>query len=204
MPGRPCPDTQSDGTAVSNTQKFIWGALNTLNEDCLGSMVIAELAASQTTRVDIEVGILADERAAAQSESVNNTTSSKITISDKASKSSNLTVALAHELFHSYQTHFGDVTASIFSEVEANIFTSKIFKVCYMYNFEKGNDCQQEDNFNTNVMSLVYNSYTYEILNNVVSNFKYFSSANSKGLYDNFPLYNRSNQKSLLMELLNK
>jgi hypothetical protein len=113
---------------------------------------------------------------------------------------------MAHEIFHGYQHERGQSGASIFNEVEANLFG---FSVAFQYASDNllpfgsatpmGNTSEAgrtfENSFNQSLQS---NSFSREHFISAVQNFQGGSMRNASGGYNRYPLQ-RSNQKTSLI-----
>lgn len=109
--------------------------------------------------------------------------------------------SLAHEMFHGYQHEMGQGGASIFNEVEANLFG---YSVAFQYAYDNvlpfgsatpmGNSNAAGRAFENSFYGLLQsNTFSREQFNTAVQNFQGGSMKNTTGGYNNYPLQ-RSNQ----------
>jgi RHS repeat-associated protein len=107
---------------------------------------------------------------------------------------------LSHEIFHAYQDYNGRSEASIFNEVEANMFSYSVLSQqctatgeCIMFPENSSllngrppeNPSEEYKQYHGNVVYLLLGNFNREKFNNVVSGFLKYSKQNATGKYDN-------------------
>ena len=103
--------------------------------------------------------------------------------------------SLSHELFHGVQSENGQGGASIFNEVEANVYGAVI-----AVNWSRssgysgiqssnglGNDSEAGNLYTSSFTSLVKNGFSKDNFLNAIVSFKRGSEANATGLYNRYP-----------------
>jgi RHS repeat-associated protein len=201
-PNSTCPNQYPNGSEVSNTTKIIWNALEAINDHPWGEKVISELSSSTTTVVDFNVGDVSDPNAAGQTSKKTNSNGSNIEITENNINGSFAKIHVAHELFHAYQNHYGVHGISIFKEVEANLFTHKIFGLSGLQPSMTA-DSPPDEIFYNSVLQYATNQYDPVLIDHLVNNFQNCSNSNTRGLYNDFPLRNKPNQTSILQNFYN-
>ena len=114
--------------------------------------------------------------------------------------------SVSHELFHGFQYEKGQGGASIFNEVEANVYSS-IITTNWLNSTDYcgplsanglGNETAKGTLYQQSFDSLT-KSFTNDAFHNAVRTFKSGSMNNASGLYNNYPIIR--NQKKYLLKL---
>jgi len=106
---------------------------------------------------------------------------------------------ISHELFHGFQYEKGQGGASIFNEVEANVYSSVVAENWLTSNPDYigalssnglGNSTPAGNLYQSSFSSLVNNGFSKDAFNNAVKSFKAGSNSNASGGYNTYPLHN--------------
>ena len=110
---------------------------------------------------------------------------------------------IGHELFHAYQDTKGQGGASIYNEVEAYLFQTKILYTMYQGCASTPLTTVEEhsfENFSNALNILIFDGFYQNAFNVVVSEFKTASNANNLGFYNKYPLIRSNQTKSLIKQ----